>query len=293
MTNRITICVCTYRRASLFNTLASFENQNGIQSEDFSVLVIDNDVTDDLRASVDNYAREHPFEIRYIHAPARNISIARNAALDNVTTRWLLFIDDDEIAHPDWLVRIGEQRSEAEAVIGQCIATYGTSLPAWAKRCDFHSNRITGRVDNAYTSNALIDLDFVRRNGLRFREQLGTTGGEDTLFFRQFAEAGGRMVYCEDAVVFEPVPTERATMQWVRRRMYRAGQTHGLICQELDQKAYRSLLFSAGAKAGASALMALITLPGSDRSRKWLARAYLHAGAVHYRISPRILEEYG
>jgi hypothetical protein len=42
-----------------------------------------------------------------------------------------------------------------------------------------------------------------------------------------------------------------------------------------------------------SGFMALLTLPGSDSSRKWLARACLHGGALHFRIRNEILEEYG
>ncbi|MBB5731567.1 succinoglycan biosynthesis protein ExoM [Altererythrobacter atlanticus] len=288
-----TICVCTYRRPSLFQTLKSFERLERVDGLSPCVVVIDNDLTDALRVRVEEFARGFSLPLRYVHAPAQNISIARNAALDAVETRWAALIDDDEIAAPDWLSQLWHARKGAEAVIGQSAAQYGPDLPGWAARCDFHSNRIEGSVANAYTSNALLDIDFVRRHGLNFRVELGRTGGEDTVFFRQFAQAGGRIAYCPSAIVTEEVPAARATMRWVRRRNYRGGQTHGLLCREFDPRAYRTLLFTAGAKAGFSALMALVTIPGTDASRRWFARAALHAGAMHYRIRPQILEEYG
>lgn len=258
-----------------------------------SVVVIDNDDHDGLSGAIVDRAADFRFPLRYVHAPARNISVARNAALDAAEGRWLLFIDDDEVAHRDWLRTIVAHREGADAVIGRSVATYADHLPGWAARCDFHSNAIESNPVNAYTSNALLDMDFVRRQGLRFRLELGRTGGEDSVFFRQMHLAGARICYCPDAVVFEPVPPVRATMTWVFRRKYRAGQTHGLLCREFDRSAYARLFVTAGAKAVASFVMSLAVLPGTDRSRRWLARGVFHIGALRYRIAPRIMEEYG
>lgn len=289
----ITICICTFRRAAVFDALRSLETLNGMDRLTASIVVVDNDETDKLRPDIERYAATSRFAIDYVHAPARNISIARNAALDAVRGRWAAFIDDDEVADPEWLIRLFDGADEAEVVIGKCEAVYGPSLPAWAKRCDFHSSRISGDAVNAYTGNALLDVGFIRANELSFRLDLGRTGGEDTIFFRALAEAGGRIVYRPDAIIFESVPAQRATMRWVHTRYYRAGQTHGLLCREFNRPAYANLWLTAGAKALVSAVMAILTIPGSDASRKWTARLMLHCGAVHFRFKPRILEEYG
>ena len=293
MAEPVTICICTYRRPSLFETLASIAQIRLSEVEVAAVLVVDNDVTDALRSEVTDFASSYRFPLRYCHAPAQNISIARNAALDGVETRWAAFIDDDEVASADWLEELYAGAESAEAVIGQSVAQYGPALPGWAARCDFHSNRITGRVDNAYTSNALLDVAFLRRHAIRFREELGRTGGEDTLLFRQLTASGGRIVYRPESVVYEDVPGSRASMTWVFRRMFRAGQTHGLLSREFDAKGFSRLGLTAGAKALVSAAMTLATLPGTDASRRWAARAALHCGALSYRVRPTILEEYG
>lgn len=64
------------------------------------------------------------------------------------------------------------------------------------------------------------------------------------------------------------------------------------MTREFDACAYRTLLLTAGTKSAFSAAMSVATIPGSTASRKWWARAHLHAGAVRYRMSPTILEEY-
>ena len=61
-------------------------------------------------ALVDAVAAELPFELLYVHCPAANISIARNACLDNSSGDFLAFIDDDETASSELAGRTDEDR---------------------------------------------------------------------------------------------------------------------------------------------------------------------------------------
>lgn len=284
----ITVCICTFRRPSLVQAVQS------VAAQCRRVVVIDNDAAGSARALVAWCDAHLPCAVTYVHAPDRNISIARNAALDAATTRWLAFLDDDEVAAHDWLDRLSADRDGQAVVIGQVVAVYGEGLPDWASRLDFHSNRIADaeRIDNAYTSNALIDLDFVRRHGIRFAVECGVTGGEDTLFFRGITTAGGRMAYRPDSLVYEDVTPERATLSWVMRRKFRSGQTHGLMLSRFDLSARARLPLTSAAKAVYSFLRAAILLPRPTRAIWWLARGALHSGALAYCLKPRILQEY-
>lgn len=291
--DQVTVCVCTFRRPAIIDALMSVSAQRNVSGLLAGVVVIDNDETSAIRAEIMEFSASYPLPLRYVHAPAKNISTARNAALDAVETRWLAFMDDDEIATPGWLAALVRQRDNMEVVVGRSAAQYSQEFPGWVRRCDFHSSTIEKSAANAYTGNVLINIDFVRCLGVKFLEQLGRTGGEDTMFFRHLEEGGARFTYAPDAIVQEVVPPARANMKWVMRRMYRAGQTHGLVCQRFTPPQYRALWITAAAKMAVSGFMALLMLPGSDLSRKWLARACLHGGALHFRIRNEILEEYG
>lgn len=293
MKERVSICICTFRRPALFEALASLVHLRDLDGYEVDVVIADNDDHDGLRQEVARFASGFRYEIYYVHAPARNISVARNAALAGAGGRWAAFIDDDEIADREWLSSLLKCKEGHAAVIGQCIAEYAPDLPEWLRQCDFHSNRITGDPVNAYTSNALLDLDFIRKRAISFRNELGQTGGEDTIFFREIDRSGGKIAYCPDAIVYEPVVTSRANMGWVRRRKFRAGQTHGLMCREFEPKAFHGLLFSSGVKAAVSLLASIFFIPGTVRSKLWQARGMLHLGALVYRVRPKILKEYG
>ena len=291
-TDSVTIAVCTFRRDDLFDCMNSLRALNEADRYAVSVVVVDNDLTNKLQTRVELLAEDLDFPLTYVHAPEKNISVARNAALKAADTRWILFIDDDEIADPNWLNFIMQARKGAVAVIGTCETTYAPEYPAWLSRCDFHSNRPKAKVENAYTSNALLDMNFIRKHGLEFRLDLGRTGGEDTVFFRQIHELGGVIKACPEAVVYEPLTPQRASMEWVKIRKYRAGQTHGLLCREFDPKTYMRLPITASIKTGISALMWILSIPGTDRARKWQARYHLHKGVLAYRFRQEILEEY-
>lgn len=289
----VTVCICTYRRASLAEAIESVARQDLPGAAALRIVVVDNDVEPSARPAVEAIRQRLGARIDYVHAPARNISIARNAALDAVATRWAAFLDDDETASPDWLRQLLAARDGQEVVVGQVVAVYQAGTPAWARACDFHSNRISGRVDNAYTSNVLLDVEFLNRHRLRFLEACGQTGGEDTIFFRAVTEAGGRMTYCPASVVYEPVGPERANLAWVFRRRYRFGQTHGLMLSMFDRAAYRRLPLTAGAKALLSLLVSLLLLPARHASLRWAARAALHLGAVSFTLNRSVFREYG
>ena len=106
----IDVCVCTYRRRELELTLRSIGALDVPPDATVRIVVADNDAVPSARRLVDAVAAELPFELLYLHCPAANISIARNACLDNSTGDFLAFIDDDETASSAWLAELTKTR---------------------------------------------------------------------------------------------------------------------------------------------------------------------------------------
>ena len=280
---RIEVLMATCDRPQVVDTLASLARQVLPEAVRLSVLVVDNDDNPSAEGAVRQAAARLGLALRYRHAPGRNISIARNAALASSEAVWVAFIDDDEVAEPGWIAALWAvaEASGADAVFGPVEAVYPETAQDWVRRLDLHSNRPVvraGRVETGHTCNALLRWQGTAWEDLRFEEALGRTGGEDTAFFRAAGRRGMVMEVAQDAVVREAVPAERLRFGWLARRRLRMGQSHARGA--LPGAARVALLGSAAAKAGYCGLRALVGLPWVEARAFWTLRGLLHVGVV-------------
>lgn len=272
----IDVCICTYRRDSLVRTLASIDAQVGM-AEGVRILVADNDEVPSAKATVD--ARAGRWPRLYLHAPARNISIARNALLEASTADFIAWIDDDEIAEPNWLASLLAAIGDHDAAFGPVRALYPPEAPDWIRSADLHSTRpvMTQRgVVTGYTSNALVRRDAVGEE--RFLETLGRSGGEDTEFFSRLFNLGLRFVSAPAAVVEEPTALDRLSFGWLKQRAFRAGQTHARSYLISNRRAQGVL--EASTKAAVCLGLSLLMAASPAARRRLAVRAALHRGVV-------------
>lgn len=283
----VEVCICTYHRPAVTEALKSLACQEGCEGIRLRVVVADNAASPEAQALVEGAARELGLDTTYVHAPARNISIARNACLDTAKAEWLAFLDDDEVASPGWLSSLitEARRGQWDAVLGPVQAVYPSAAPAWLKAGDFHSTRpvfVRGRIETGYTGNVLIRRKPIENEGLRFRTELGRSGGEDEDFFNRLRDGGGRIGFAPAAVAYESVPPSRASLRWLLRRSFRYGQTYGGGLHARAPGAYgrARALSIAAAKAGYCLLAALAHFPLAARRNRFLTRGALHCGVV-------------
>ncbi|PWK75805.1 glycosyltransferase family 2 protein [Aminobacter sp. AP02] len=297
--NSIDICVCTFRRRELADTLRSLAAMELPKGYEVGIVVADNDEVPSAARLVADLARQLPLPIRYVHCPARNISIARNACLDASSADFVAFIDDDEKATGSWLTRLMEtaQATSADVVLGPVKARYGAEAPGWMQVGDFHSTYpvfVRGEIRTGYTCNALLRMSSPSIAERRFSLARGQSGGEDTEFFDQVFGAGGRIAYASDAWVEEPVPPTRASLGWLTRRRFRVGQTHGrLLGSKRPGMRLAGELARASAKAGycfAAAGLAAFRPVSRNRS---LLRGVMHIGVLSGLVGVRELTLYG
>ncbi|SFB17296.1 succinoglycan biosynthesis protein ExoM [Rhizobium sp. NFR07] len=296
---RIDIGICTFRRPALEETLESLFKLTVPSDAQVRLIVADNDAAPSAKDLVDSMAARSPFPIRYVHCPKSNISIARNACLSACEADFLAYIDDDETATPGWLAALVEKAREtgAEAVLGPVRALYGDDSAGWMRDGDFHSTMpvwVNGRIITGYTCNTLLDMRSPLVAGRRFALALGQSGGEDTHFFSQLTEAGGRIEFAENALVLEPVPASRASFGWLAKRRFRSGQTHGRIVAANNGGAKRiPKALIAAAKAGYCGAVAAGFMLMPVRRNRYALRGALHVGAVMGMLGVREIRQYG
>jgi succinoglycan biosynthesis protein ExoM len=279
----IDVAVCTYQRPSLEATLRSLAAQALSPATRMRVIVADNDEAPSAQALVVRVMSELKLDYVYVHAPARNISVARNACLAAARAPLLAFIDDDEEACPTWLqnLMLRLDDSNADVVFGSVRAIYLEDAPNWVREADLHSIRPVCRpgrgIETGYTCNVLLVRE--RLGDLEFDPELGRSGGEDTIFFHQLSSRGAKLEFAPTALVTEIVRPPRARLRWLLKRSFRTGQTHARILRARGSGRLQDAVMSVAKIAFCAGVAGLNAFSPARRSRA-LVRGALHCGVL-------------
>jgi succinoglycan biosynthesis protein ExoM len=245
----LTVAVLTYRRpGDLREGLPLIVEQIAALPRDVPgmqltarLLVVDNDAAASARETVEelrraaSVAHDDAVPIHYVVEEHPGIAAARSRAIDeSAESDLLVFIDDDERPRPGWLAPLVRewQRSGSAAVMGRVISEFEGELDPWVAAGEFFRRRSmpTGtRITVAAAGNLLLDLQQVRRLGVRFDARLGLGAGEDSLFSRELVRRGGVMTWCEESVATDVVPRARMSRSWVLTRARSHGNAEGVI----------------------------------------------------------------
>ncbi|SNS59271.1 Glycosyltransferase, GT2 family [Ekhidna lutea] len=234
------IAVCTYKRPhSLSKAIEAVSNLIFPNDLKIQFLVVDNDPSSSSKIVFDEGVRSLKIEAKYIEEYKRGIVHARNAALTyalNINADFLAFFDDDD--HPDsnWIQSLWKCQKKHKATVSAGKMVYKwpvhTNLDEDTKRIydsilgDVKSGKIRSKCG---AGNVIMDLQFVRLHNLSFNERLNFTGGEDSHFFRQLSILGGKIIWCNEAVIFSNVDKKRCSAEFIFRRRYRVGYNSFII----------------------------------------------------------------
>jgi len=231
----ISVCVATYRRPELLHQLLTSLMQQRLDSNvTMEIIVVDNDPDATATPIIDEFIKLNPYPVNYSIEPARNLSIVRNQSVAMAKGDLIAFIDDDEIASPNWLQELFDVicKYKADAVAGPVLPLYPDEIPKWIIRGRFFERRRmkTGtEISVAATCNALLWGKCIRKMKGPFDTLYGQTGGEDTDLFNRIIRSGGRAVWADEAIVEECVPVDRATIRYLIRRAFRGGQIYASV----------------------------------------------------------------
>ena len=295
------VCIATYRRGErLAALLDDLLHQQVLPDE---VVVVDNDATGSARAVVEQRrVLGAPFPIRYDIQPVQNISLTRNRTVALATGDWLAFVDDDERAPIEWLGRLVDaaERFAADGVLGPVEPVVPIDAPRWIRRGSFYcwARLATGTPvppTQLRFGNVLLRAGLLRGTAPPFDPAYGRTGGEDGDLLTRLAQRGAAIVWCDEAVVLEPVETARLSLKWLLLRALRGGQDfarHRLAGRHGTMSRAGRLLFLARALVQAllAAGLALLAWPfGRHHAAHWLLKASANVGKLslflgwHYR----------
>lgn len=125
----LSVVITTYHRSELLRQAILSVARQTLPHSRYEILVINNDPADlQTRRLVETLREEEfagdPQRLRLVDAPIAGLSYARNAGLAEANGEVVCFLDDDALAHTDWLERIWEafdEHSQAGVVGGHIL----------------------------------------------------------------------------------------------------------------------------------------------------------------------------
>jgi succinoglycan biosynthesis protein ExoM len=227
--------------------------------------------------------------------------LTRNRTVELTSHEWLAFVDDDERAPDFWLARLAAAACDcaADGVLGPVDPVVPEDAPGWIRRGRFYDfpRMPTGTVvppNRLRFGNLLLRASAVKKMDVMFDPAYGLTGGEDGDLLSRMTLAGARIVWCDEAIVHEPVEKSRLNLRWLLRRSLRGGQDfarHALSGRYGTRTAGQFRLFGrALVQMVAAAGIAILVLPlGRHHAAHWLTKASANVGKLsiflgwHYR----------
>lgn len=268
------VCVATYKRPQLLeNLLTSLKNQFLPENIRMEVIVVDNDPEESAQAIVKKFKSSTSVRYHYFTQPAKNISLTRNLAVGKASGEYILFIDDDEVASPQWLHHSlsALTSSGADGVFGPVIPNFNPQTPPWMQQSGLYY-----RAGLITTANCMVKASLLKTREALFDPRYGITGGEDVHLFHKLQNQGYRFEYCQEAEVTEYIPPNRTKQGYLFRRGLKGGNSYSRRAIEFAGDKHFCLRVFMIAKGFAAMLLSLalttIFLPSALHRTRWLVK---------------------
>jgi glycosyltransferase involved in cell wall biosynthesis len=236
---KISAIVCTYNREKyLHKTIKSLLDQN-LDKDLYEIIIIDNGTgTETSRLIKEKFSSAD--NLYYYREPVVGLSNARNMGWVKSRGEYIAYIDDDAIAHPDWLQNIitaFENVSPSPGIVGGRVKPIWESpRPAWFSDLTEYSLSLINWSDSPIFIDSTkwlvgTNISFPRKliedlGG--FDAGLGRMGRsllsmEENLLRIKAEEKGYLCYYDPKIIVNHHIPCDRLTKKWFMRRAWWQG----------------------------------------------------------------------
>lgn len=242
---KLIVAFCTYNRAARLPALVNALRQQTCPLP-FEILAVNNNSQDNTLAVLEQLAREPGANLRYVTEIEPGIVPARNRAIEEcLGADYMLFLDDDELPRPGWLIAAHNALTQdGAACVGGRVAVnfapnprppwLGDELLGFLAEVDYGAAPfwIKDTSTPLWTANvayrmAIFRADPELRFDARYNRQGNIGGGEDAMMFRRLLEQGVQMRYAPDMLVEHFVEPWRLQRSYFLKLHYAAGRRVG------------------------------------------------------------------
>ncbi len=229
---KIAIGLGTYKRPQMLEKcLISLQKQITDPHFELALILVDNDADGTANEVFERCKPQFPYEVHYFVHSEKGIAAMRNRVIEEslrIKADFLAFIDDDETAEPDWILNHwnGIVKYNADVTAGYVEQLLPDDTPQHMRRFYHLTKHKSGTLrTSGSTRNILFNLGICRDKGLRFNPALNLTGSSDTFFFEEAYAMGAKIVWVQEAKVYEEMPKSRITKTWLWNRAFRHGNS--------------------------------------------------------------------
>jgi glycosyltransferase involved in cell wall biosynthesis len=247
-TCRFSVVIATFNRAAeLRRTLHSL---GGIETaDDWEVIVVDNNSTDDTARVVHEYAEQAAMPVRYAYEAVQGRSAALNAGIAAAAGAIIITTDDDVRVESDWLQQVGSamERFGCGYIGGRVLPLWGGARPSWLSDRGGPHWAVIALLDYGSTPFELTTrmplgvnmafrrevFDVVGGWDVRVGRKAGTLLGQEVREWCIRARANGvRGFYVPELTLRHVIPADRLSKRYFRRWFYWRGISRALLFQQ-------------------------------------------------------------
>jgi len=204
--------------------LESLENITTPKDTAISIVVIENNSERNSETTVYRFSSMSRFKISYYLETIPGLAFARNRSVKEAgNCDFCCFVDDDQIVDSEWLVELMKCQREfnSDGVYGYCIPQFNGNVPIYIKRYHERDKHEYGTILNrAATGGLMLRKSYLDLIDGPFDKRFNYTGGEDNHLTYLISSMGGIIRFTPFAKVYEVIPGNRATINYVLKRNY-------------------------------------------------------------------------
>jgi glycosyltransferase involved in cell wall biosynthesis len=285
--SKVSIIICSYNRANYIGAAldALYIQTSGV--DQFEAIVVDNNSTDGTPEVFATWRASHPDgNFYYTTETNQGASYARNTGASMAKYDWLCFIDDDAIAHKDFVQNIIKHINDQPFVHGFGGRIIPRYIPAEPKWMSYYVASMVGNFDYSpiacafkngkypLESNMIVSKKIFDQVG-GFNTQLpgvvGTLriGGEGKDLFYKILQLGHTIYYDPSIIVEHVVETKKLTSEYMYRVASGIGRGERTRTKAISNKAFVSKIVEYLLKFVASVILGIKYALEGNPAKTW------------------------
>lgn len=288
------VLICTYNNAALLDRALECLERQRSTDDSWSVLVIDNNSTDDTPAVVDKYRAAGRIPgLRRVFEPEQGLAKARLRGVRESAAHWIGLVDDDCFVDEEWVrqaLRFAREHPDCGAFGGKNVLLWEMPPSDLVERYgEFYARRDLGPTPLVLGPRAtlagagmVINRSALERTGWleahimagRQGKTLTACGGEDEEIVLRLRKAGYALRYTPDCVLLHFITRRRISERYLIDLFFEFGASRSRLLRLVSHEgrligvlAYWTRVLKWGALALGSSLQANLGVRSKNESR--------------------------